>query len=156
MTSGPHSSVAQLWASYRAKHPDLPTTPPPSFHFCDNQSDADTCAQLVREGTKRATASALAELELDSTPIPQKGDFAIVTNWAGEAVAIIQTTSVDLRPFKDVDEAFAAEEGEGDKSLAWWRQAHAAYYRRALAGSETTFTHDLVIACERFDVVAIF
>ncbi|NRA29810.1 MAG: ASCH domain-containing protein [Parvularculaceae bacterium] len=150
-----HPSVRALWEAHCAEYGMGSDELPPSFYFCDNEADANVCAQLVREGTKRATAASLAELELDSMPIPQKGDFAIVTNWAGEAVAIIQTTSVDLRPFKDVDEAFAAEEGEGDKSLQWWREAHEAYYRRVLAGSDTPFNHDLMIACERFEVVRL-
>jgi len=151
----PHPSVQKLWARYRAENSDAQEGLPPIFHFCDNQADADICAQLVREGTKRATACSLAELELESSPIPQADDLAIVTNWDGEAQAVIRTQSVDLRPFKDVDEDFAATEGEGDKSLAFWREVHEAYYRRVLAGSAYEFSEDLMIACERFEVALL-
>ena len=86
-------------------------------------------------------------------PVPQPGDFAIVTDWNGEAKAVIRTHTVDIRKFHEVDAAFAYAEGEDDRSLAWWRDAHRAYYRRALAGSGCRVDDDLEIACEYFDLV---
>jgi hypothetical protein len=40
----------------------------------------------------------------------------------------------DQRRFDEVDADFARDEGEGDLSLAYWRQAHEAYLWRLLAG----------------------
>jgi uncharacterized protein YhfF len=77
----------------------------------------------------------------------------VVTNWLGEAKAIIRTTRVEIRRFVDVDEAFAAAEGEGDGTLAWWRSVHQAYYERVLAGSSCIVDDDLEIACEHFEVL---
>ena len=148
-----HPSIAQLWARYRAVNADAPIAPPAAFHFCDNRQDADLCLALVLEGRKRATASSVAELALAGVPVPQPGEFSIVTNWAGEARAIIRTTSVDITRFGEVDEAFARTEGEGDGTLTWWRDAHLAYYERVLAGSGHLINDDLEIACERFELV---
>ena len=50
-------SARALWDRYRALHPDAPEQPYESFHFCDNQQDADICADLVVRGIKRATAA---------------------------------------------------------------------------------------------------
>lgn len=146
-----HPSVIQLWNVYRAANPVAPAESPISFHFCDNQADADLCAELVVMERKRATAISLAELAGD--PIPRPGDYAIVTNWAGEAKAIIRTTSVEIRRFCEVDAIFAQDEGEGDLTLEWWRTAHEAYYRRVLAGSPYIVNDDLEIACERFELL---
>ena len=148
-----HPSMTELWARYRYVNADAPTEAPAAFHFCDNRQDADTCLALVLEGRKRATASSLAELQLAGVPVPQPGEFSIVTNWAGEARAIIRTTSVEIRRFAEVDEAFARTEGEGDGTLAWWRTAHRAYFERVLAGSGHVVDDDLEIACERFELV---
>ncbi|MFX6330650.1 ASCH domain-containing protein, partial [Acinetobacter baumannii] len=68
---------------------------------------------------------------------------------------VIRTISVDIRRFADVDADFARTEGEGDLTLEWWRAAHRAYYERVLAGSGYTVDDDLLIACERFEVVLL-
>lgn len=146
-------SVSQLWNRYREINGDAFPEPPVSFHFCDNQEDADLCAALVVAGQKRATASSVAELQLAGDAIPEAGDYAVITNWSGCAVAIIRTTSVEIRRFSEVDEAFASAEGEGDLTLKWWRAAHQAYYERILAGSRYTVDADLEIVCERFELV---
>ncbi|RYG96813.1 MAG: ASCH domain-containing protein [Alphaproteobacteria bacterium] len=146
------SSVTRLWDQYRAINPNAPADAPISFHFCDNQADADLCASLVATGQKRATAPSVAELELAGDPIPRVGDYAIVTDWRGNAIAVIQTVSVEIKKFGDIDEEFARSEGEGDLTLEWWRAAHQAYYENVLTGSKYRVDDDLEIACESFEV----
>ncbi len=146
-------SAASLWALYRSQFPDAPDAPVATFHFCDNQKDAAICLQLVLDGQKRATAASLPEYELCGDPLPQPGDLNMVTDFAGGAHAIIRTTSVELRKFSEVDAQFARDEGEGDLSLEWWRKAHRAYFERVLADTDIVVDDDLMIACERFEVV---
>lgn len=148
-----NSSVIRLWDQYRAINRDAPADVPISFHFCDNQKDADLCAALVVSGQKCASAPSVAELELAGDSIPQAGDHAIVTDWAGNAVAVIRTVSVEITRFGEVDEDFARAEGEGDLTLEWWRTAHQAYYESVLAGSRHIVNADLEIVCERFELV---
>ena len=48
---------------------------------------------------------------------------------------VVRTTQVDVVEFADVDAAFAWDEGEGDRSLSSWRDAHMRYFgRQAAAG----------------------
>ena len=148
-------TVDHLWSRYRALRPCAPGMPGAVFHFCDNAVDADICADLVVRGIKRATACSLAELELEGQTLPRAGDLSVVTTWDGLAVAVIQTTEVNIRRFGDIDAVFAATEGEGDGSLAWWREAHHAYFSRVLAGSSTLVDDDLLIACETFECVLL-
>jgi uncharacterized protein YhfF len=148
-----HPSVQRLWARYQITNPDAAPDPPAAFHFCDNQKDADVCAALVAEGRNCATAPALAELRLTGDPLPKAGDLAIVTNWAGEAKALIRTCSAEIRRFGEVDAVFARAEGEGDGSLSWWRTAHRDYYTRVLAGSGHTVDDNLAVVCERFELL---
>ena len=49
---------------------------------------------------------------------------------AEKALCIIETVQVDVMPFEQVSAEFAAIEGEGDGSLAYWRQAHLEYFTR--------------------------
>jgi uncharacterized protein YhfF len=148
-----HPSVVKLWTSYRAIDPAAPVAVPASFHFCDNQEDADLCATLVVAGRKRATAASVAELKMGGDPIPSVGDYGIVTDWAGRARAVIRTTSVQIRRFGDVDEDFAGTEGEGDLTLDWWRAAHRECYGRVLAETSYLVDDDLEVVCEEFELV---
>ncbi len=43
---------------------------------------------------------------------------------------------------------FAADEGEGDRSLAYWRRAHTNYFTR-----RGEFAPDMALYCERFRLV---
>ena len=68
----------------------------------------------------------------------------------GEPRCVIETTEVTYRRFGEVDAAFAHEEGEGDRSLAYWREAHRRYF-----GRQGKFSEDMMLMCERFRLVEI-
>lgn len=90
---------------------------------------ATELALLVRDGPKRATAGLLSEFEgPDAVPFPEVGDLNLILDGEGEPVCVIRTTDVETRRFWDVDDAFAWDEGEGDRTLAWWRQAHMWFF----------------------------
>ncbi|PYM24010.1 MAG: hypothetical protein DMD80_24710, partial [Candidatus Rokuibacteriota bacterium] len=99
---------------------------------------------------KRATASLPVQFEADGAPLPEAGDVSIVTLGDGTPVAIIETTEVRLVPFGAVDAAFAAAEGEGDRSLVWWRAAHTAFFGRVLARLGGRLDATSIVVCERF------
>lgn len=133
--------------------PPNPTESISSWHFCDNEPDADGCAELVVRGIKRATSPSLWWIAATDSPLPTPGDHHVVTNWAGEAQCVIRTERVDIVPFDQVGAEYAATEGEGDGSLEYWRRVHWAYYQRELEGTEFTPTLDMPVVCERFSVV---
>jgi deazaflavin-dependent oxidoreductase (nitroreductase family) len=103
------------------------------FHFDDNEPTANELAELVVNGPKRATAGLVWSFEAKGRPAPRPGDLSVVTDWAGRPRCVIETTAVEVRPFADVDDAFAAAEGEGDGSLRWWRDALATFLPRVPA-----------------------
>jgi uncharacterized protein YhfF len=84
---------------------------------------------LVRDGPKRATTSLLADYERDGEPMPRPGDHSVILDGAGQPLCIIRTAWVEVRPFGAVDEAFAWDEGEGDRTLADWRRGHEWSFR---------------------------
>ena len=85
--------------------------------------------------------------------MPVVGHLQVVTDWCGNPTSIIETTSVTECKFSAVDEAFAFAEGEGDRSLAWWRQAHWEFFSRECDGAGITPTEDMMLVLERFKVV---
>jgi len=117
-----------------------------SFAFGDGQALADELLELVMKGVKTATCSTEDEPNT-STP----GERWIVLDGSGEPRCVIETTEVTYRRYTEVDAAFAYEEGEGDRSLAYWRSAHRNYF-----GRMGRFSEDMMLMCERFRLVDVF
>ncbi|MEJ1936399.1 ASCH domain-containing protein, partial [Nostoc sp. NIES-2111] len=84
---------------------------------------------------------------------PAPGDLSVVTSWAGQPLCVIETTHVEVMPFSQVSAEFAATEGEGDGSLAFWRQGHREFFTRECRAAGREFSEGLLICCERFRVV---
>lgn len=124
-----------------------------AFSFGDSPALADELADLVLRGVKQATTSALWTYEAGGNPLPQPGDLSIVLRGDGEPVCVIQTVSVEVLPFWAVTAEFAAAEGEGDGSLAFWQAAHRDFFSRECARSGREFSDDMPVVCERFSVL---
>jgi uncharacterized protein YhfF len=56
-------------------------------------------------------------------------------------------------PFEAVTESFAAAEGEGDKSLRYWRKAHWSYFSRECQRLGKEPSCRMPVVCERFEVI---
>lgn len=125
---------------------------------CDYQAwafgaDADMLAELVVKGEKTATASAYVWYEIENEPLPTEGLYNVVLNSKGEAVCVIQTTKVYVVPFNEVSEAHAYKEGEGDKSLTYWRKVHKEFFTNELQREGMDFREDMKIVCKEFKLV---
>jgi uncharacterized protein YhfF len=66
---------------------------------------------------------------------------------------VFETVGIFEAPFHAVDAAFAADEGEGDGSLAYWRREHERYFTLMLAKEGLEFSENLRVMCERFRLV---
>lgn len=147
-------SAKNLWGDYLDKHlEDAFVDDPKVEHFCDNEHDANECVKLVQKGIKRATSHSLLGLQLRNERLPKIGDFRIVTDWNGEAKCIVRTTSVQLKPLFSVSADYALVEGEGDKSLDYWKKVHWDYYTRELAEFDRTPKQSMIVVCETFEKV---
>ncbi len=148
------SHIRLFWQAF-AKTQALDPTPRflEAFHFDDNAPSADELAELVLAGRKRATAGLVWSFEQAGAPIPNPGDLSVVTDFASTPLCVIETKRVDIVPFEEVSEAFAATEGEGDSSLDYWREAHRAYFGRECKRIGRTPDSRMQVVCERFEVV---
>lgn len=116
----------------------------------DSPRLADELGRLIAAGIKTATCSALWEWEAEGETPPQPGDLTVVLDGAQMPLCIVETVSVAIRPFNQVDAQFAYEEGEDDRSLAMWRQAHIRFFNRSLPKIGRTFSETMPLVCERF------
>lgn len=151
-----HESIKLMWEDYLkliGENPNNTSKKYTAWHFCDNEQDANELAELVVSGTKKATASLFLLYQEEGEELPKVGDLSIIINWNGEAQCIIKTTSIEVVPYKDVTEEFAATEGEGDKSLEYWRRAHWSYFSREMEIIGKEPTDDMLVVCEKFEVV---
>lgn len=121
--------------------------------FCDNKEEADECAKLVFDGTKRATASALRVYEKAGEKVPSVGDRFVVTDWEGKAICIVETIKVSIIPYNEITEKEAALEGEGDGSLAYWREAHIGFFNRQFPEYGLEFEETTPLVFEEFKKV---
>ena len=112
--------------------------------------EPDLLADLVSKGEKTATASAYDLYAVEDEPLPQVGTFDVVLDSQDQAVCIVEITKVSVQPFHQVSADHAFKEGEGDKSLAYWRQVHEEFFTEWLEEAGLTFTPDSKVVLEEF------
>ncbi|MBF6670380.1 ASCH domain-containing protein [Glutamicibacter halophytocola] len=125
-------AAATMWADYLASR-DISEDQAPHHvaeSFGDHPALADELLNEILHGTKRATSSLASDYAYYGERVPQPEDHCIICNGAGEPRAILRIISVERASFFEVDEQFAAAEGEGDLSLAYWRREHEKFWRR--------------------------
>jgi uncharacterized protein YhfF len=141
-----------FWQEYIASLP--PDASPPEdyqvWHFSDNEESANKLGKLVRAGVKTATCSLLWSYEVEDQPLPQANDYNVITDWDGAPLCVILTTEVEVREFNKVDAIFAYEEGEGDRSLDYWRQVHWEVFSKECSMIGYRAVPVMPLVCERF------
>ena len=113
----------------------------------------DKLADLVVQGIKTATCSAFDLYQINNEPLPQAGEYSVILDSRDEAVCIIKTLKVYVTEFRNVSEEHAFKEGEGDRSLEYWRIVHINFLTNELASVHKTFDENTKVVCEEFEVV---
>jgi uncharacterized protein YhfF len=142
-----------FWAEFCRDCGISPETPYQVWYFGNGPEQARELAELVVRGPKRATASLVGVNELHPHLAPVIGGYSIVTDFAGNPACVIRTTEVRQVPFADVDARFEFDEGEGDRTLEDWREAHRSYFTREAAENGIGFGESSAICCERFELL---
>lgn len=141
-----------MWASYVADSGyDGPLVT--AYAFGDSAELADELGLLVLHGPKRATAELVQALVAQDEPLPRVGDRCLVLGGDGRPLAIVRTTDVRVGPLSSVDDRFAWDEGEGDRTRAWWLDAHTRFFKRQCTAMGLTFSDDIGVVFERFELV---
>lgn len=137
----------QYWKQFISKHPEYKDKSYTAWQF---GADPDVLAELVISGKKTLTCSSLKEYELENEGLPKAGELSIVLGRDDTPKCIIECTKVYTIVFKDADEEIAYKEGEGDRSLSYWRQAHLDFFGWLYPEMGLEFNEDEKIVVEEF------
>ncbi|UTY38046.1 ASCH domain-containing protein [Allocoprobacillus halotolerans] len=138
-------SEQEMWEAFEDKKEN------DSYQAWAYGESPDELAQLTLDGIKTATSSAYALYE--NEPLPQVGEYSIILDSHNQAVCIIQTTAVEIKPFCEVDATHAYLEGEGDRTLAYWQSVHRSFFEKEMQANHQTFDEKMLVVCEKFQVV---
>lgn len=122
--------------------------------FGDSVELADELLDLVLHGPKRATAGSYDDYVASGDAIPFDGMYSVVLDGVGRPRAVLRTTEVRIGPLSSVDDRFAWDEGEGDRTRATWLRDHHDFFERYLPSVGLEFTPDMPTVFERFEVIA--
>ncbi|MGH6957899.1 MAG: ASCH domain-containing protein [Caulobacteraceae bacterium] len=115
------------------------------FSFADGGELTDQLCELVLAGVKTATCWPISEGQ--QTEVGKK---MVMTDRSGRPRGVIETLDLARRRFGEVDAGHAWLEGEGDRSLDYWRGAHQSFFE-----AHGGFAPDMMLWCERFRLVEV-
>lgn len=127
---------------------------PTADFFGDSVELADELLGLILDGRKRATAAAHDQYVHAGEPVPTVGTYWIALDGRGTPRALLRTTDVRIGPLTSVDDQFAWDEGEGDRTRESWLRDHQDFFRRYLPTIGLEFSPDPATVFERFELVA--
>ena len=144
-------TAQELWDKYSAY--SGVNAPFEAWAFCGGGEVGDRLAGLVLDGIKTATASAYIAFQSENEPLPKVGDHSVILYDNGAAACIIRDVKVSIVPFDEVSERHAYLEGEGDRSLAYWRMVHEEFFTPDYEDAGMPFDRHGLIVLEEFEVV---
>jgi uncharacterized protein YhfF len=146
----------QMWLDFLKTQPD-PAAADAHFYetysFGSTPEEADEFLAPVLTGDKTATSALAWEFEAQGKPLPEPGDYNIITDGNNEPVCVLETTQVRVVPFKEVDARFAYDYGEEARTLEWWQRAMYGYYTRVCQQMGKEASPEMLVVCENFQVV---
>ncbi|HRW10534.1 MAG TPA: ASCH domain-containing protein [Caldilineaceae bacterium] len=145
-----------FWQSYLATLSEVERSKGLTYgvdQFADTPEAATKVGKLVRDGVKSTTSSLVWGLEAIGEPLPVVGEIELIVDGQGEPLCIIELIDVEIKPFNAVDEQFAFDYGEGDRTLAGWRRDNWDFYARWCVEIGRTPSETMPIAFQRFRVV---
>lgn len=92
---------------------------------------------------------------MEEEELPKAGLYNVILNSKDEAVCIIRNTKVYVTAYCDVTAEHAYKEGEGDKTLEYWREVHQAFFSKELAEIGKVFTSDMKVVCEELELLYV-
>jgi uncharacterized protein YhfF len=93
--------------------------------------------------------------EAEAEPLPMTGDIEVVIDHRNEPVLVTRLTRVEIVPYDEVTAEYAAIEGEGDGSLAYWRKAHWAFFSRECQRIGREPVQTMPVICSVFELLSV-
>jgi len=123
--------------------------------FGDAPALSEALLALIRSGHKRAGTGLLWAYAADGEVLPRLGDIEIIVDHHHDPALTTRITSVQIVPYAEVTAEYAAIEGEGDGSLAYWRKAHWAFFSRECHRIGREPKETMPVICTIFEVLNV-
>jgi uncharacterized protein YhfF len=146
------ADVEAFWEEYRHAR----GIPQQKYDVCRMGSDADMANELlalILSGPKRATACLLHDVEAGDEVMARVGGHVVVLDGGDRPRAIWRTRTVDVKPLNQIDDAFAWDEGEGERTREDWLAMHKKYFSARAETEGFTFDESMPAVFERFTLV---
>lgn len=146
-----HSAV-ELWQEFK-KEKKIPHDCYDVWSFGNAPEMADELLSLVLSGEKTGTSSLHFLYEVENEQLPNAGSYSVILNGANQAKVIICNKAVDILPYNQISKVHAYLEGEGDRTLEYWRSVHQPFFEAELVEYNMPFDEHLILVYEMFGVV---
>ena len=143
----------EMWSTFCAASGIDEKTPFEAWAFCGGGAVGDELAGLVLAGKKTATASAKIAFDFENEPLPEEGAYSVILYDSGEAACVIRDTKVTLVSFDEVSQEHTYKEGEGDRSLSYWKVAHREAFTPDYEAAGMPFDERGLCVLEEFECV---
>lgn len=147
--------IEDFWADFlKNTGRDASTTYLECYHFDLNEHSANELLELVLSGRKQATSTSLYYFEKNGVKLPEPGDLSIITDWSGTPRCVIETTEVQILPFKDMTYELCKWEGEDD-CLESWQIGHNHFFTEEGKQEGYQFSEGMPVVFEKFNCIYI-
>ncbi|WP_034552278.1 ASCH domain-containing protein [Carnobacterium funditum] len=140
----------QLWEKFIKKQPEYEKEKYVAWQY---GVVPDELADLTMREIKTATSSAYDLYLLEGEALPKTGEWNIILDSKDQAICITRTTNVSIVPYDEVTSEHAFKEGEGDRSLAYWRTVHKDFYSKEYKENNLEFNETIPVVCEEFELM---
>lgn len=145
-------SAIELWEQFK-RQSLLTHDTYDAWAFGNSPEMADELLTHVLKGEKTGTSSLYVLYELEQEQVPEVESYSVLLDGNDQAQAIICTKVVEILPYSQVSEVHGYLEGEGDRTLSYWRSVHQPFFEQELKKYGQTFSEDLLIVYELFELV---
>jgi uncharacterized protein YhfF len=145
--------IGAYWARVCAKNAIDPSIEPDIYPWGRTPILADLWLNLILHGNKRSTAHPMLQHDVEGTSPHSAGDYSILLDGFARPACVLRTTSVEVKAFSEVDEAFVRAESEGGGIVRYWKVGHWESYEPYCTLHGTEMSEDLPMVFEYFELI---
>lgn len=116
------------------------------WKFC---SDNEKLIKLVLNNEKKATTSLYSEYMKNGKKLPKIGEKSIIQHDNNNDACLIEIEKVIITEFKNITDDLASIEGEGDKTLEYYKNEHFKIFKKL----DSNFNDESKVVFEIFKVI---
>jgi len=118
-----------------------------------NSETSNRICEYVIGGEKVGTFSTPWLHKVHPSTKPEIGEYVLLHDYDGAPRALLQTRSLTLMPFKDIDATQTAIDGPGVREIEAWRKVHISYWNGLLEPLGKKVVDEMPVIVERFACV---